>query len=45
MEAQIALGALVERTPTLRLALAPETLRWRKGFIVRGLEKLPVFID
>lgn len=42
MEAQIAIGTLVMRAPNLRLSVAPERLRWRGGFIVRGLEALPV---
>lgn len=42
MEGQIALMTLFRRFPKLRLAQEPETLRWRKSLIVRGLEKLPV---
>ena len=42
MEAQIAIAMLVERAPGLRLTVAPGKLRWRPGFIVRGLESLPV---
>jgi hypothetical protein len=28
--------------PGLRLAVAPEALRWRLGLVLRGLEALPV---
>lgn len=42
MEGQIALSTLARRMPNLRLAVAPEQLRWRSSFIVRGLEALPV---
>lgn len=42
MEAQIAIDALLRRFPNLRLAIAPESLRWRRGVILRGLEKLPL---
>lgn len=42
MEGQIALMTLFRRFPNLRLAQAPESLRWRKSLIVRGLVELPV---
>ncbi len=42
MEGQIALMTLFRRFPNLRLAQEPESLRWRKSLIVRGLEELPV---
>lgn len=42
LEGQIALSTLVQRMPNLRLSIAPEQLRWRGGFILRGLEALPV---
>lgn len=45
MEGQIALMTLFRRFPDLRLAQEPNTLRWRKSLIVRGLEKLPVVIN
>jgi cytochrome P450 len=38
------LTTLFRRFPDLRLAKAPESLRWRKSLIVRGLEELPVAI-
>ncbi|GAA0689961.1 mycocyclosin synthase Cyp121 [Kitasatospora atroaurantiaca] len=40
--AEIALQALVERLPALRLALPVEQLAWRPGFIKRLPERLPV---
>ena len=40
MEGQIALNALLQRFPGARLA--PETLRWRRGLFLRGLERLPL---
>ncbi|MDH6133467.1 mycocyclosin synthase [Kitasatospora sp. MAA4] len=40
--AEIALTALVEKLPALRLALPVEQLAWRPGFIKRLPERLPV---
>jgi len=42
LEGQIAIPALVERFPTLRLDASADRLQWRGEFIVRGLEALPV---
>jgi cytochrome P450 PksS len=42
MEGQIAITALLQRFPDLRLATEPESLRWRRGLFLRGLEKLPI---
>lgn len=42
LDGQIALTTLFNRFPNLRLAQSPESLRWRKSLIVRGLESLPV---
>ncbi len=42
LEAQIAIGTLLRRAPNLQLAGPPSGLPWRKSFIVRGLEALPV---
>src|SRR6185295_19012120 len=42
LEGQIALTTLFRRFPNLCLAKAPESLRWRKSLIIRGLEELPV---
>jgi cytochrome P450 len=42
MEGQIALTALLRRFPGARLAMAPESLHWRRGLFLRGLEKLPL---
>ncbi|MFE9257969.1 cytochrome P450 [Streptomyces sp. NPDC006879] len=41
-QAEIALSALVERLPRLRLAVPVEQLVWRTGFIKRLPERLPV---
>jgi cytochrome P450 PksS len=42
LEGQIAFRRLLERVPTLRLAVPESSLRWRKGLNLRGLEALPV---
>jgi cytochrome P450 len=42
MEGQIALSAFLRRFPGARLAMAPESLHWRRGLFLRGLEKLPL---
>ncbi len=42
LEAQIAITALLERLPNLRLAVEPRALRWRRNAILRGLQTLPV---
>lgn len=42
LEGQIALTTLCRRFPHLRLAHAPDALRWRKSLILRGLEELPL---
>ena len=44
LEGQIAIQTLAARLPNLRLAAAPQTLRWRPGLTVRGLEALPVAV-
>ena len=42
MEGQIAFTALLRRFPDLHLGTTPESLRWRRGLFLRGLEKLPI---
>ena len=42
LEGQIALRRLLDRVPTLRLAVPESSLRWPKGLNLRGLEALPV---
>ncbi|MDQ2869295.1 MAG: cytochrome P450 [Acidobacteriota bacterium] len=42
LEGQIAFDTLLRRISSLRLAVAPEALRWRRGLVLRGLETLPV---
>jgi cytochrome P450 len=44
MEGEIAVKALLRRFPRGRLAVAPETLRWRRGLFLRGLERLPLVL-
>jgi len=42
LEGQIAINTLLRRVPDLRLAVAPDVPRWRRGLLLRGLESLPV---
>jgi cytochrome P450 len=42
LEGQIAINTLLRRAPELRLAVPPESLRWRRGLVLRGLQALPV---
>jgi len=42
LEGQIALSTLIQRMPNLRLNSAPDQVRWRGTFVLRGLEALPV---
>ena len=42
LEGQIAINTLLHRFPDLRLAVAPEALRWNRGLVLRGLAALPV---
>ncbi len=42
LEGQIAISTLIQRLPNLHLSVAPDQLRWRSEFILRGLEALPV---
>ncbi|MDP9313250.1 MAG: cytochrome P450 [Chloroflexota bacterium] len=42
LEAQIAITALLDRWPNLRLAVPPAALRWRKNAFLRGLQALPL---
>ncbi len=42
MEGQIAITALLQRFPEVCLAVSPESLRWRRGLFLRGLERLPL---
>ena len=44
MEGQIAISALLRCFPHARLAVAPETLRWRRGLFLRGLHMLPLVL-
>jgi len=42
LEAQIAFLSLLRRFPALRLAVPAHSLRWRRSYVVRGLQALPV---
>jgi cytochrome P450 len=42
MEAEVALGALLDRFPRISLALPVSELRWRPVSLMNGLESLPV---
>ena len=44
MEGQIAISAFSRRFPKARLTVAPETLRWRRGVFLRGLQRLPLVL-
>jgi cytochrome P450 PksS len=44
MEGQIAVGAFLRRFPGARLAVTPESLHWRRGLFLRGLERLPLVL-
>jgi cytochrome P450 len=42
LEGQIALDTLLRRFPEMALAVSPEALRWRPGFLLHGMQELPV---
>jgi cytochrome P450 len=42
LEGQIAISTLFSRLPNLRLATSRDSLRWRAGLILRGLQSLPL---
>jgi cytochrome P450 len=42
MEGQIAITALLQRFPDLRLAPDSVSLRWNRGLFLRGLQELPI---
>ena len=44
MEGQIAISAFLRHFPEARLAVAPESLRWRRGVFLRGLQRLPLVL-
>ncbi|HRI72512.1 MAG TPA: cytochrome P450 [Polyangium sp.] len=45
LEGKIAILSLVQRFPKLRLAVPPETLKWRPTPSLHGLEALPVHLS
>lgn len=42
MEGQIAIHTLLQRTGDLRLSIPPESLKWRRGMVLRGMKSLPL---
>lgn len=44
MEGQIAVNALLQRFPALRLAVPRDRLEWRRSTLIRGLKRLPVLV-
>jgi cytochrome P450 len=42
MEGQIAINTLRRRMPELRLKESRQSLTWRSGMVLRGLQRLPV---
>ncbi len=42
MEGQIAISAFLRRFPEASLAGTPDSLRWRRGLFLRGLQRLPL---
>jgi cytochrome P450 PksS len=44
MEGQIAISAFLRHFSEARLAVAPESLRWRRGVFLRGLRRLPLVL-
>lgn len=42
MELQIAIGALIERFPKVRLSVPHEKVEWKQGGLFRGPERLPI---
>ncbi len=44
MEGQIAISAFLRHFPEARLAVAPQSLRWRRGVFLRGLRRLPLVL-
>jgi cytochrome P450 len=42
MQIEVALSRLIARYPDLRLAVAPEQLKWENSALLRGLVELPV---
>ncbi len=45
MEGQIVINTLLRNIAKWRLAVAPRSLRWRRGLVLRGLETMPIAVD
>jgi cytochrome P450 len=44
LEGQLAIAAFLRRFPEASLAVTPDSLRWRRGLFLRGLERLPLVL-
>jgi hypothetical protein len=44
LEGQLAIGVFLRRFPEASLAVTPDSLRWRRGLFLRGLERLPLVL-
>jgi cytochrome P450 len=42
LELQVASATLLRRLPNIRLAVADEEVRYQSGFVIRGVQGLPV---
>jgi cytochrome P450 len=45
MEGQIAIGAILQRFPSLHLDADPGSLLWRRGIFLRGLQRLLLVVE
>lgn len=45
LEGQIAIGTLLRRLPSMRLAVPLEQLEWRQSLLIRGMVRCPVRFD
>ena len=45
MEGKIAINAMLQRMPNIRLTQPADQLRWRPGLVLRGLEALPISLN
>jgi cytochrome P450 PksS len=42
VEGQITINALLQRIPNLQLAVPAQSLKWRRGMVLRGMKSLPL---
>jgi cytochrome P450 PksS len=45
LEGQIAFSTLIRRMPDFHLAVAPESLPWRRSLFLRGIDHLPIAVS